>query len=61
MAQDRTHLRLIDDAKAAGIDRVGRATYQTVLGTAPPPAAVMDLSVRGADDGVIDYSGHVPR
>ncbi|WP_310714962.1 hypothetical protein [Nonomuraea sp. 3-1Str] len=32
-------LRLIDDAKAAGIDQVGRATYQTVLGEPPSDAS----------------------
>ncbi|MFI7642323.1 hypothetical protein [Nonomuraea sp. NPDC049400] len=47
-------LRLIEDAKAAGVDRVNHATYQTVLGTAPPLAAVMDPAARDSD-GVIDY------
>ncbi|MEU7742993.1 hypothetical protein [Nonomuraea sp. NPDC049158] len=48
-------LHLIDDAKAARMDRVNRATYQTVLGTAPPLAAVMNPSARETDEGVIDY------
>jgi hypothetical protein len=47
-------LHLIEDAKTAGVDRVNHATYQTVLGTAPPLAAVMDPSARESD-GVIDY------
>ncbi|GAA1614041.1 hypothetical protein GCM10009733_007730 [Nonomuraea maheshkhaliensis] len=47
-------LRLIKDAKAAGIDRVGYATYQTVLGTAPPLAAAKDPVARQSDE-VIDY------
>jgi hypothetical protein len=48
-------LHLIDDAKNAGVDRVNLATYQTVLGTAPPLAAVMDPQARDSDDHVIDY------
>lgn len=48
-------LQLIDDAKRAGVDRVNRATYQTVLGTAPPLAAVMDPQAHDSDDGIIDY------
>ena len=47
-------LHLIDDAKRAGVDRVNRATYQTVLGTAPPLAAVMDPQARDSD-GILDY------
>ncbi|WP_424533590.1 hypothetical protein ACOZ38_24970 [Sphaerisporangium viridialbum] len=47
-------LRLIDDAKAAGIDRVNHATYQTVLGTAPPLAAVTD-PVSRETAGIIDF------
>ncbi|MEU6721922.1 hypothetical protein ABZ897_61705 [Nonomuraea sp. NPDC046802] len=47
-------LHLIEDAKAAGVDRVGHATYQTVLGTAPPLAATKDPVARQSDE-VIDY------
>ncbi|MEV4805004.1 hypothetical protein AB0K18_33815 [Nonomuraea sp. NPDC049421] len=46
--------RLIDDAKTAGIDRVNHATYQTVLGTAPSLAIVLDPQAREAED-VVDY------
>ncbi|MGW2214034.1 hypothetical protein ACWCSD_03515 [Nonomuraea sp. NPDC001684] len=46
--------RLIDDAKTAGADRVNHATYQTVLGTAPPLAIVMDPQAREAEE-VADY------
>lgn len=48
-------LHLIEDARRAGVDRVNRATYQTVLGTAPPLAAVMDPQAHDGDDGIIDY------
>ncbi|TDD02963.1 hypothetical protein E1292_22305 [Nonomuraea deserti] len=47
-------LHLIEDAKRAGIDRVGHATYQTVLGTAPSLAAVTDPVARERDE-VSDY------
>ena len=47
-------LHLIDDARSAGVDRVNLATYQTVLGTAPPLAAVIDPAARDADDEVAD-------
>ncbi len=46
---------LIADARNAGVDRVNLATYQTVLGTAPPLAAVMDPAARDADNEVADY------
>ncbi|MEU6798997.1 hypothetical protein ABZ907_45515 [Nonomuraea wenchangensis] len=47
-------LHRIEDAKAPGVDRVGHATYQTVLGTAPPLAAAKDPVARQSDE-VIDY------
>ncbi|WP_433432986.1 hypothetical protein [Nonomuraea sp. CA-141351] len=47
-------LCLVDDAKTVGIDRINRATYQTVLGTAPPLAAVIDPSARETD-GLVGY------
>ncbi|GAA0968720.1 hypothetical protein GCM10009555_014570 [Acrocarpospora macrocephala] len=46
--------RLIDDATTAGVDRVNHATYQTVLGTAPPLAIVLDPQAREAEE-VVDY------
>ncbi|MER6574699.1 hypothetical protein [Nonomuraea sp. NPDC001023] len=46
--------RLIDDARTTGADRVNHATYQTVLGTAPSLAIVLDPQAREAEE-VVDY------